>query len=74
MNNLNFAIRYSSVHHFADDTNLLNYKNSVKSMNKQVNQYLKNLTNWLHLKKICLNISKTEVVLFKSSRNLQMSY
>ena len=39
-------------------------------MNKQVNQDLKNLTNWLNANKICLNISKTEVVLFKPSRNL----
>ena len=69
INDLNCAIRYCSVHHFADDTNLLNYNNSVKRMNKQVNQDLKNLTNWLNAKKICLNVSKTEV-LFKSSRKL----
>ena len=37
-------------------------------MNKQVNQVLKNLANWLNANKICLNVSKTEVVLFKSSR------
>ena len=37
-------------------------------MNKQVNQDLKNLINWLHPNNICLNVSKTEVVLFKSSR------
>ena len=48
INDLNCAIRYCSVHHFADDTNLLNYNNSVKRMNKQVNQDLKNLTNWLN--------------------------
>ena len=55
---------------FADDTNLLNYNNSVKRMNKQVNQDLKNLTNWLKSNKIFLNVSKTEVALFKSSRKL----
>ena len=31
---------------------------------------MKNLTNWLNANKICLNVSKTEVVLFKSSRKL----
>ena len=31
---------------------------------------MKNLTNWLNANKICLNVSKTEVVLFKSSREL----
>ena len=70
INDLNYAIRYCSVHHFADDTNLLDYKNLVKRMNKQVNQDLKNVTNWLQANKICLNVSKIEVVLFKSSRKL----
>ena len=52
-----------------DDTNLLNYNNSVKRMNKQVNQDLKNLANWLNANKICLNISKIEVVLFQTFKN-----
>ena len=57
-------------HHFADDANLLNYSNLVKRMNKQVNQDLKNLINWLNANKSYLNISKTEVVLFELSRKL----
>ena len=68
ISDLNCAIRYCSVHHFADDTNVLHYNNSVKRMNKQVNQDLKNLTNWLNGNKSFLNVSKTEVVLFRSSR------
>ena len=39
-------------------------------MNKQVNQDLKNLTNWLDANKICLNVNKTEFALFRSSRKL----
>ena len=39
-------------------------------MNKQVNQDLKNLTNWLNANWICLNVSKTEVVLFESPSKL----
>ena len=70
INDLNCAIRYCSVHHFVDDTNLLNYNNSVKRMKKQVNQDLKNLANWLNANKIFLNVTKTEVILFKSSRKL----
>ena len=59
---------------FADDTNLLNYNNSVKIINKQVNQDLKSLTNWLIANKICLNVGETKVNLFKyfSQENLQM--
>ena len=68
INDLNCGIIYCALHHFADDTNLLNYNNSVKGINKQVNQDLKNITNCLNANKICLNIS--EVFLFKSSRKL----
>ena len=39
-------------------------------MNKQSNQDLGNLTNWVNANKICRNINKTEVFLFKSSRKL----
>ena len=70
IDDLDCAIRHCSVHHFADDTNLLNYNNSMKGMNKQVNQDLKNLTNWLNANNNFLNVSKTEVVLLKSSRAL----
>ena len=70
INDLNCAIKYCSVHHFPDDTGLLNYNNPVNGMNKQVNQDLKNPENWLNRNKICLNVTKTEVVIFKSSRKL----
>ena len=49
-----------------DHANLLNYRNLVKRVNNQVKQDLENLKNWLKTNKICLNISKTEVILFKS--------
>ena len=41
INDLHAAIKYSEVHHFADDTNLLNFNSCVKSINKQVNYELK---------------------------------
>ena len=56
------------MHHFADDnTNLLNFNSCVKSIDKQVNCDLKNLSNWLETNKISLNVGKTELVLFTSS-------
>lgn len=36
--------------------------------NKHVNQELRTLPKWLNAIKFCLNISKTEVVFFKSPR------
>ena len=35
INDLHVAIKYCEVHHFADDTNLLNVNSCVKSINKQ---------------------------------------
>ena len=68
INDLHAAIKYSEVHHFADDTNLLNFNSCVKSINKQVNYDLKNLSIWLKANKIWLNVGKTELVLFTSSK------
>ena len=56
------------MHHFADDTNLLDFNSCVKAINKQVNYDLKNLSNWLKANKISLNAGKTELVLFTSSK------
>ena len=44
INELHVAIKCSEVHHLADDTNLLNFNSCVKSINKQVNYDLKNLS------------------------------
>ena len=65
INDLNLAIKYYKVHHFADDTNLLYTNNSIKKLNKMLNKDLKNLTNWLNANKISLNVDKTEMILFK---------
>ena len=43
INDLNQAIKFCKVHHFADDTNLLYLGKSIKKLNKLVNYELKNL-------------------------------
>ena len=43
INDLNQAIKFCKVHHFADDTNLLCLSNSIKKLNKLVNTDLKHL-------------------------------
>ena len=68
INDLHVAIKYSEVHHFADDTSLLNFNSCVKSINKLVSYDLKNLSNWLRANKISLNVGKTELLLFTSSK------
>ena len=63
-NDLHCAIKYCKVHHFADDTNLINFQASIKKINIQINHDLKNLPNWLNDNKIALNLSKIELVMF----------
>ena len=65
INDLNVAINYAIVHHFADDTNLLITGKSLKTIKKHTNIDLKLLCNWLRANKISLNSSKTEAILFR---------
>ena len=65
---LNQAITFCKLHHFADDTNLLYLGKSIKKLNKLVNFDLKNLLYWLNANKISLNVKKTKLVIFKSKR------
>ena len=68
INDLNQAIKFCKVHHFADGTNLLHFNKSVAKLNKLVNLDMKNLTVWLNANKISLNVDKTELVIFKHQR------
>ena len=55
INDLNQALKFCKVHHFADDTNLIHFSKSVYRLNKYVNLDLKNLTYWLNANRILLN-------------------
>ena len=66
INDLNQAIKFCKVHHFADD--LLCLSNPIKKLNKLVNADLKHLFNWLNANKISLNVKKTEMVIFISKQ------
>ena len=69
-NDLNHAIKYCKVHHFADDTNLLHFNSSTKKLNRLVNLDIKHLYVWLNAKKISLNAQKTELVILKQKRKV----
>ena len=65
INDLHITIKYCTVHHFADDTNILIKNKSLKQRKKQLNLDLRNLSNWLKANKISLNASKTELLIFR---------
>ena len=62
------SIKYSSVHHFADDTNLIYINKSLKNIASRINRDLKGLTDWLNANRISLNVSKTEYMIFRGTR------
>ena len=61
-------MKFCKVHHFADDTNLLQFSKSVDKLNKYINLDMKNLTDWLNANKISLNVKKTELAIFKHKK------
>ena len=68
INDLYSSVKFCKVHHFTDDTNLTYFGDSVEKINKSVNIDLKLLVHWLNANKIALNVSKTELVFFKTNR------
>ena len=66
INDLNYTIKNSTTFHFADDTCLLNVKQSVKEINKSVCKDLRSLLHWLNANKNSLNVTKTEVAIFRA--------
>ena len=68
INYLNQAIRFCKVHHFAGDTNLLHFSESVNKLKKYVNLNFKNLAYWLYANKISLDVKEAELVIFKYQR------
>ena len=70
INNLYKAIQYCKKHYFADDTNLLHTSESARNLNELVNRDMKHLRNWLSANKTSLNVEKTELLIFKSLREV----
>ena len=65
INDLHNDIKFSTVHHFADDTNLLVSNSCIKKIQDQINLDLKYLCKWLKANQISLNASKTKVLIFR---------
>ena len=71
---MNNSVKNSKVHHYAEDTNLLLTEKSLKKINKQVNQDLALICRWLRAKKISLNTSKTETIIFRPKQKQMAKY
>ena len=70
INDLYKAVEFSSVHYFADDTNLIFTDKSVKKIDNHINRNMKLVVEWIGANKLSLNSRKTELVIFKSKNKL----
>ena len=65
INDMHKAVKFSSVFHFADDTNLVYHNKNPKLLRKHMNADLRNLYSWLCANRLSLNVSKTEFIIFR---------
>ena len=70
INDLPNVFLYSDATLFADDTCLLYSNSSLNCIEKHLNVDLKRLFKWLCADKISLNVSKTEVLLFRNTHKI----
>ena len=59
------AMEFSTIYHFADDTNLLYSCKSAKVIRKRLNKDLNLLYDWLCANRLSLNADKTEFIVFR---------
>ena len=53
---------------FADDTNIFYYADSLELLRNIISQELNKLYNWLPVSNLCLNMNKTNYVVFGKGR------
>ena len=68
INNLHKEITLSKIHLFADDTNFLYERPSLKDISRKINYDMSRVTHWVRANRISLNVGKTEIILFRSCR------
>ena len=65
INDMRNAVKHSTIHHFADDTNLLCSDKDPSILRFKMNTDLKLIFEWLCANRLSLNVSKTEFIIFK---------
>ena len=63
------AVKFSKVHHFADDTNLLCSNKDLNVLRKHMNHDLKLIFEWLCGNRLSLNVDKKEFIIFRPPRS-----
>ena len=64
----------STIHLFADDTNLTLSHSNVSTLQQNINDELVNVSNWLKVNKLSINFNKTEFMVQQNKINLNSKY
>ena len=56
------------MHHFADDTKIFHFNDSIKKLNQLINLDMKSFSTWSNGNKVYLNVQKRKLVTFKHTR------
>ena len=65
MNDPHYAFSKSIIHNFADNTNLMFSSKKLGAIESVINNELQHLFQWLRDKKLSLNETKTEPIIFR---------
>ena len=68
INDLNRAVTFSYIQHFADDTNIIYRHKPLRKINQRISYDLRNIVEWLKANRIALNTDQTRTVLFRAPR------
>jgi len=58
---------------YADDTNIFYHKRNLAELESEMNTDLSQLTSWLRINKLTLNVKKTHYILFGNKKNLSLN-
>ena len=69
INDLHYCLKYATASHFADDTAIVYANKNIKTLESNLNYDLKAVSEWLRSNRLSLNVNKTKLLYFRSSRS-----
>ena len=60
------SVNKSNASHFADDMCITYANEKMKSLETVLNQDLKIMSDWLKANRLCVNVNKSKLLIFKS--------
>ena len=69
INDLHCCLKYATAGHFDDDTAIVYANKNPKTLESNLNYDLKAVSEWLRSNRLSLNVNKTKLLYFRSSRN-----